>query len=46
MDTEAREAGAQAQGGPDPGHSGPVTIIGVIHDVHIDIEREDGGQEA
>ena len=44
MDTEASEAGAQAQEGPDPGHL--VTILGVIHDVHIHIEGGDGGQEA
>ena len=46
VDTEASEAGAQAQGGPDPGHWRLVTILWVTHDVHIHIEGSNGGQEA
>ena len=46
VDTEASEAGAQAQGGPDPRHWRLVTILRVTHDVHIHIEGGNGGQEA
>ena len=46
VDTEASEARAQTQSGPDPGHWRLVTILRVIHDVHIHIESSNGGREA
>ena len=44
VDAEASEAGAQAEAGPDSGD--PLAILRVIHDVDVNVEGGDGGQEA